>query len=141
MTPEQIDMVQDSLGRILRKESALARVFYAELFAMAPQVRPLFPEDMEAQSAKLENALVYVVQNLTTPAALEQSLIPLARRHVGYGATRAHYAAVGLALMAALKATTPDGLSHAERNAWLAAYTAISDMMTGEYPDQDQISA
>ncbi|MEL7097248.1 MAG: globin domain-containing protein [Pseudomonadota bacterium] len=141
MTPEQIDMVQGSLARILREEAALARAFYAELFAMVPQVRPLFPEDMGAQTAKLENALIYVVQNLKTPGALEDTLIPLARRHIEYGATPAHYAAVGLALMVALKATTPGGLTHAEQNAWLAAYTAISDMMTGEYPGQDMRSA
>ncbi|MEO0390472.1 MAG: globin domain-containing protein [Pseudomonadota bacterium] len=134
MTPEQIALVQASFQRVVLIKDQLGRAFYQELFRIAPQVRPIFPADMAAQEAKLTDALIYVVDNLTRPDVIEETLVPLALRHLDYGAQPAHFAAVGMALMTALRQTAPGGITPQESNAWMAAYSAMADMMVAEFP-------
>jgi len=134
MTPEQISLVQTSFARVRVIGPHLGAAFYDELFRIAPQVRVIFPDDMSAQHQKLVDALTYIVQNLRTPAMMERTLIGLAQRHVEYGAKPEHFAAVGMALMTALRQEVPGGMSQPEANAWLEAYSFVSDMMIAQFP-------
>ena len=49
MTPEQIKLVQDSFAKVRPIAGTAADLFYGRLFEIAPQVRPLFPDDMAEQ--------------------------------------------------------------------------------------------
>lgn len=132
MTPSQIKIVQDSFDRVFPVKEALSESFYKELFAMAPSVRPLFPEDMMSQRLKLSDTLSYTVRNLHRPEVVEETIVGLARRHVKYGAEPDHFAPVGMALITALKQHLPGGMTDTEADAWLLAYTFISDLMIHE---------
>lgn len=134
MTPDQIKTVQDSFDRVFPVKAELAESFYKSLFDMAPDVRPMFPEDMTSQRLKLSDTLSYTVRNLHRPEVVEETIVGLARRHVKYGALPEHFAPVGMALISALKAHLPGGMSDKEADAWLLAYTFIADMMIEEMP-------
>ena len=129
MTPEEARHVTVSFGRVFPFRKKLTTVFYDTLFEMAPEVRPLFPEDMTGQKDKLANTLNLVVTNLTNLGTILEAVTALGQRHAGYGATPAHYEVVGISLITALKQVTPAGLSPEEESAWVAAYTVISDAM------------
>ena len=53
----------------------------------------------------------------------------LAKRHVGYGVAREHYALVGSALLWTLEQGLADEFTPALRAAWEAAYSALSEVM------------
>lgn len=132
MTPNQIKTVQDSFDRVFPVKEALSESFYDELFTMAPGVREFFPQDMMSQRLKLSDTLSYTVRNLHRPEVVEETIVGLARRHVKYGAQPDHFAPVGMALITALKTHLPGGMTEAEADAWLLAYTFIADLMIDE---------
>lgn len=132
MTPSVIRNVQNSFDRVFAQKEHLAEVFYDELFRLAPEARALFPADLTLQRVKLSDTLMYLVHNLHRAEVIEETIIGLARRHVGYGATEGHFGVVGNALMHALHQVTPDGLTEEEADGWLMVYTLVSDMMVAE---------
>lgn len=134
MLPAQIKLVQDSFDRVFPIRDELSESFYSELFAMAPVVQDMFPSDMTEQRLKLSDTLSYTVRNLHRPEIVEETIVGLARRHVKYGARPEHFAPVGMALIAALKQNMPGGLTEPEAEAWIEAYTFISDLMIEELP-------
>lgn len=130
MTPNQIETVKDSFQHIYPVKDALSQTFYNELFRIAPSVRPFFAEDMTEQRIKLSETLGAVVANLHQMPLIVDTVAGLARRHVAYGAKPEHFAPVGHALIFALEKHMPGGLTEVETDAWVAAYTQISDLMT-----------
>ena len=64
MTPEQVAMVQDSFKKVVPIAGTAADLFYDRLFTIAPDVRPLFPDDLKEQKKKLITMLATAVGNL-----------------------------------------------------------------------------
>ncbi|HHS94509.1 MAG TPA: hemin receptor, partial [Rhodobacterales bacterium] len=82
MDEQTITLVQETFAKVEPIAGAAAELFYADLFATAPHVKPFFKGDMDAQGMKLMTTLGVVVKGLR---ALEQVLpvaAELARRHV-----------------------------------------------------------
>lgn len=132
MTPDMISTIQNSFDRVFPVKEQFAETFYDKLFEIAPASRQLFPQDMVDQRLKLSDTLSYVVRNLTRPEVIEETVVGLARRHARYGAQAEHFAPVGMALIYALQAHSPNGMNSKESEAWLEAYTFISDLMIPE---------
>jgi nitric oxide dioxygenase len=128
MSRHQIDLVRDGFAALDPRQTA-ATLFYARLFELAPEVRPLFPRDVSAQGAKLMAAVALIVDNLDRIDGIRPQIVALARRHVGYGATEAHYSVVGEALIWALKQGLGDKLTDEAREAWTAAYALLAGTM------------
>jgi nitric oxide dioxygenase len=125
----EVELIQNAYQTLGPSKGFLTSVFYRRLFAIAPQARPLFPQDMDEQLTKLEKMLDMLVDNLHQPMFFMGKLKRLARRHVGYGAQPEHYALVGEALIFAIDEITPGGLPEVERGLWVEIYTAISNTM------------
>jgi nitric oxide dioxygenase len=64
LTAEQIGLIRNSFAAVVPIRAAVAAMFYARLFEIAPEVRRLFPRDLSAQGAKLMAALAFVVARL-----------------------------------------------------------------------------
>ncbi|PUB17501.1 globin domain-containing protein [Yoonia sediminilitoris] len=129
MTRNHIETVKDSFHRVFPVRNALSQTFYDELFRIAPSIRPFFPEDMIEQRIKLSETLTAVVQQLHQLHPMEDTIIGLARQHLGHGTKPEHFAPVGAALIHALDTHSHGGLSEVEQDAWLSAYGAITDLM------------
>lgn len=129
MTPEQIRLVRNSFALVLPVAPKAAEMFYARLFAIAPEVRPLFRSDMAAQGRKLMLMLTTVVADLDRPDRLLPAAVELARRHVGYGARDAHYVLVGRALIDTMREALGPAFDQQTEAAWAAAYATLSGAM------------
>jgi len=46
MTPEEVKLVKDSFRKVLPIAGVTADLFYDRLFESAPELRPLFPDDL-----------------------------------------------------------------------------------------------
>ncbi len=134
MTPHQIKKVQDSFDRVFTVKETLSESFYSELFRIVPEVSKHFPEDQISKRLTMTDMISYTVRNLHRPEVVEETIVGLARRHATYGARREHFAPMGMALIHALKENLPGGMSDDEADAWLQAYTFISDLMIEAMP-------
>ena len=92
MTPQQIELVQTSFQKVVPIAGTAADLFYDRLFEIAPEVRPLFPDDLRVQKQKLMTMLATAVTNLHQIETILPAVQALGRRHKGYGVTVAHYA-------------------------------------------------
>ena len=131
MTPDQIKLVQESFARVVPIADQAADLFYDRLFEIAPDVRPLFPEDMAAQKRKLMQTLSAAVGSLHRVEEVLPLLEDLGRRHVDYGARPEHYDTVGEALIWTLGQGLGEAFTPAVEEAWTKTYTMISEVMKG----------
>ena len=130
MTPEQVKLVQESFKKVVPIAPQEADIFYTRLFEIAPEVRPLFPEDLSGQKDKLMSMLATAVTNLHQIEKILPAVEDLGRRHVGYGVTAEHYKPVGAALIYTLEKGLGDDFTPETKEAWLVTYTTLEGVMT-----------
>lgn len=129
MTPEQVALVQGSFRKVAPISDAAADIFYDRLFAIAPELRPLFPEDMRPQKKKLMQMLATAVTNLHQIDAIVGPVRDLGQRHAGYGVEPAHYDKVGEALIFTLEKGLGDDFTPDVKDAWAETYGVLSATM------------
>lgn len=129
MTAEQIRLVGTSFPAIAELSEPIAALFYGRLFEMAPEVRPLFKQDIAIQGRKLMDMLTVLVGNLDRFEELTPMLEAMGQRHAGYGVQTAHYAVLQGALLWAIGAAIEDEFSHELKAAWRALIEDVSAAM------------
>jgi nitric oxide dioxygenase len=132
MTPDQINLVQQSFAKVASISEQAAVIFYDRLFEVAPSVRAMFPDDMTEQRKKLMATLAVVVGGLSNIEAVLPAASALAIRHVGYGAKPEHYPVVGGALLWTLEKGLGEAWTPEVAAAWTAAYGTLSTYMISE---------
>jgi hemoglobin-like flavoprotein len=125
MTPRQIELVQGSFQRLASQATEASRLFYEELFRIAPDLRGLFPDDLGRQRAKLTQMLVVLVTNLNQVGNISDDIIDLGRRHAGYDVKDENYEAVGAAFIRMIERLLGSDMTLELRDAW----TAVLDML------------
>lgn len=129
MTPEQIERLQESFGKVLPIKDTAAELFYNRLFELAPGVRSMFPEDMSDQGNKLMMSLHKIVSSLKSEKELVDYLVRLGQAHNGYGAEAAHYPVVGEALLWTLEQGLGDDWNSELKGLWADAFGVVSNAM------------
>ncbi|MCX4825363.1 globin domain-containing protein [Streptomyces sp. NBC_01142] len=127
---DDIGVVKESLERVRRRAGHVVRYFYAHLFSHHPELRPLFPADMDDQYERLFAALVRVVDHLGHPG-LPAHLERLGRDHRKFGISDADYTAVGESLIASIRYHSTHSWNTRTETAWLRVYTVAAATMTG----------
>jgi hemoglobin-like flavoprotein len=136
MTETDIRLIRASFAKIVPIAPTAAQLFYARLFEIAPETKPLFRGDMAEQGAKLMAMLGTVVASLDRLDQLVPAAQGLARRHVQYGVQPAHYAPVGEALIDTLARGLGEDFDPDTRASWLVAYGTLSSVMiAAAYPE------
>jgi hemoglobin-like flavoprotein len=125
----QIALVQDSFAQIIPLPDEMAAYFYDRLFALAPEVRPLFKGDMAQQGRKLVLTLATIVNGLEKLDRIMPAARELAIRHVRYGVKEKHYDLVGSALLDTLRAKLGSAFDRETEAAWAEAYQLLSTVM------------
>lgn len=128
LTDHEKNLVRYSFTHIAPQNEDIARLFYARLFEIAPEVERLFVNDMDAQQAKLMQMLASLVNALDTPDTLSQTTRDLGRRHVGYGVHVNHYATVGEALIWSMREVCPTVMTPPVTKAWLKTYNLLANL-------------
>jgi len=129
MTPEQIKLVQDSFKSVAPIADAAADIFYDRLFEVAPQLRPMFPQDMREQKKKLMQMIGTAVNSLHQVETIVGAVQDLGRRHVGYGVKNEHYDIVGGALLYTLGKGLGDAFTPDVEKAWAETYGLLASVM------------
>jgi nitric oxide dioxygenase len=132
MTPDQVQLVQQSFSKVVPIADQAAILFYDRLFEIAPQVKAMFPADMTEQRKKLIGMLAAVVNGLGDLPSILPAASALAKRHVAYGAKAEHYPVVGAALLWTLEKGLGDGWTPDVAAAWTTAYGTLSGFMISE---------
>ncbi len=130
MTPEQIQLVQESFKKVEPIAMTAADLFYNKLFEIAPEVRLLFPEDLSGQKRKLMSMLSTAVKNLHQVETVIPAVQELGRRHVGYDVKDEHYKAVGAALIWTLEQGLGEAFTSDVKEAWVETYGTLEGVMT-----------
>jgi hemoglobin-like flavoprotein len=129
MTPEQLEMVQTTAARLESERGRFADLFYDHLFAIAPHVRELFPEDMTAQKSKLVDELEFLAAAARDLDVFVARATELGARHHDYGVHAADYANVESALVYAITEILGELGTDEVIDAWQRLYELISQTM------------
>nr|WP_225447500.1 globin domain-containing protein [Streptacidiphilus sp. PB12-B1b] len=103
--------------------------FYAILFTRYPEVRSLFPDNLDVQRDRLLRGLLRIVDLVDDPANLVQFCNRLGRDHRKFGALAAHYPAVGACLLDSLARYAGPAWNQQVADAWSRAYGAVAELM------------
>ena len=153
MTPAQLRLLQRSFAKIEPMADQFGAIFYARLFTVAPEIRPLFRTDLKAQQSKFMKVIKEVVQlhlraivSLPVTAdASSRAVLPGAfwsgKLHAAYGVRMEDYATMKSALVWALDKTLGAEATDEVKGAWGAAYDIVVNAMEKGMlsPEDDEI--
>jgi hemoglobin-like flavoprotein len=107
----------------------MADQFYARLFELAPECRPLFRSDMTRMKDKFISTLAVLVGSLDNITGLYSVAGKLGADHVPYGVRPEHYETVGEALLWSLGQQLGPHWSDEIEQSWRKVYALISARM------------
>ncbi len=126
---EQVRLVQETLPLLENTLADASARFYVNLFAIRPEMRALFRDDLESQGMRFLTAMRAIAEGLDDPDGLEARFAGLARGHASVGVRAQHFEPMGDALMVTLGETLGAAFTEERRAAWRAAYTVVADEM------------
>lgn len=129
MNPGTITLVRHSWQQARGLGPQVGALFYQQLFAADPTLRPLFRGDMDQQSTRLLQMIGAAVDRLDDLDTLQPVLLHLGQRHAGYGVQPGHYPTVGAALLATLQQGLGADCTPAVQAAWAEVYGVLSGVM------------
>lgn len=129
MTDRNILIIKNSWSHLIRQSDEAGSLFYDRLFELDPELKAMFPADMEAQAKKLMDMITFMVTNLQSMSGIKQDIESLAVRHAGYGTRPQHYITVGSALIWVLEQSLGDLWNQETIQAWTSLYTMWSTAM------------
>ncbi|MCB1217278.1 hemin receptor [bacterium] len=130
MNAEQIAMVQDSWAKVTPMGTKATELFYSRLFEQYPEVRELFPDEMENQHKLLFNMINMAVIGLKRLDDIVPGVQKLGKRHVQYGVRDEDYGKVGAALLWTLEQGLGEDWSPELAAAWAECYGLLAATMT-----------
>jgi hemoglobin-like flavoprotein len=124
-----LEALETSFDLVAPRGDELMDEFYSRLFAAAPAVKPLFPDNLSRQKVMLLGALVLLRKSLRDLDSIAPKLRDLGERHVAYGAKPEHYPVVGTALIASMAAIAGDAWTAEYEAAWAEAFEIVAGTM------------
>jgi NAD(P)H-flavin reductase/hemoglobin-like flavoprotein len=122
--------IRQSCAEIAPRLAELDERFYQTLFDLAPELRRLFPTNMQQHRSELMRGLLHLLCRVDRPTRLSPILADLGRDQRKFGVTAEHYASVGQALLAALSHAHGSSWTPELDQTWATAYDAVArDML------------
>ncbi|WP_213451175.1 globin domain-containing protein [Rhizomonospora bruguierae] len=129
-------LLKESWTLVEEQQDKVAGYFYARMFLSNPELRDLFPTQMDVQRARLLGAIVTAVQTMEDPDRFEEYLQSLGRDHRKFHVEPQHYDLVGNALLEALRTFAGERWNIEYDQAWRDGYAVIAKkMMAGAAAD------
>jgi ferredoxin/hemoglobin-like flavoprotein len=127
--PDTTFLVQSSFAQIAQRAEEFGVRFYANLFEAHPEFRPLFRDDLAAQTKMFMYILSSAVRGLDRMQELAGGLRALGKRHSDYGVKRADYDGVSSAFIRTLKEFLADDFTVELNHAWVTVLGMIAQTM------------
>lgn len=124
-----IDLVRISFAQASSSSDDFILGFYRNLFEAAPEIRPLFPDDLADQAKSLRKKLTLSVSKLDKFDQLVVPLQDLGADHVAYGVRPEHYPIVAEALIETLATALGTNWTEDHRKAWHLVLMTIAEIM------------
>lgn len=125
-----ISALETSFDHIAPRGDQLVDLFYSRLFAVAPDVKPLFADtDLKRQKAMLLAALILLRKSLRDLDLVTPTLRDMGARHVRYGAQPQHYPVVGEVLIASMAQVAGEAWTPEYQLAWTEAFAVVAGVM------------
>ena len=132
LTGQEISLIKNSWTKFCQIDPlAIGDAFYNKLFFDHPELRKMFPVEMDAQYRKLLDMLNTLVTHLERIDELTEDIVAMAKRHEGYGVKPEQYGQVGQALIWTLKTGLGNEWTEDVKNAWIKCYGILSNAMIG----------
>jgi hemoglobin-like flavoprotein len=132
ITPQQVALIRQSFDAIWPVRGKLSDLFYERFFALVPDARALFPDDMERQSRKLMDMIAAIVGAIEHREMFRSIITRSGRDHARFGARPEHFAAFGEALIWGLQQQFGAAFTPEQHDAWTTLYNAVQhDMIAG----------
>ena len=130
LTNKETALIKKSWATIRKIDPIIVGdVFYTKLFLHNPELRRLFPKNMNEQYTKLLDMLNIIIARLDSLDELKGDIAEMAKRHVKYGVKTEHYNMVGKALIWTLQKTLGEEWNDQMKNAWINCYAILSGTM------------
>jgi NAD(P)H-flavin reductase/hemoglobin-like flavoprotein len=129
LTDLDIALLRASTALVAPMAGELTMYFYAILFTRYPEVRSLFPDNLDVQRDRLLRGLLRIVDLVDDPDNLVRFCTRLGRDHRKFGAVAAHYPAVGACLLDTLARFAGPAWNQQVADAWTRAYGAVAELM------------
>jgi hemoglobin-like flavoprotein len=126
LTAHDIEIVRGDWEKVEAIADAAATLLYDRLFALDPQIRLLFPLDVEEQKLKVIRMLGAAIHGLSDPEVLFPILRLLGRKHVAFGVRPHHYATLASALLWTLQRGLGDAFDDQHEAAWTHVYAVLA---------------
>jgi NAD(P)H-flavin reductase/hemoglobin-like flavoprotein len=129
-------LLKESWTLVEEHQDKLASYFYARIFLSNPQLRDLFPVQMDVQRSRLLGAIVTAIQSVDDPERFDEYLRSLGRDHRKFHVQPEHYDVVGAAFIEALRTFAGPEWTLEFDQAWRDAYAVVAQkMMAGADDD------
>jgi hemoglobin-like flavoprotein len=124
-----IELLAASFARVAANRDEAGSIFYARLFTTMPELRGVFKGNSESQTDKLVSLLAQIVEYYRVGIDPQSYLARLGQGQPSYGGRRAHFDAVGDALIVTLAQVIGADFSPEIRALWATAYAEVSAAM------------
>ena len=125
----QVDLLRATFAEVERQGEQAIDLFYENLFAARPDLRPMFSGSRQRQSRKFLQSLRMIINSLDEPERNIEVLEQLGARHKGYGVQASHYEVGGKVLIATLASLFGEDFTRETREAWQAGFGLIAAVM------------
>ncbi|MEM7000163.1 MAG: pentapeptide repeat-containing protein [Pseudomonadota bacterium] len=125
----QVALLRKTFAEVERCGEQAIDLFYDNLFAARPDLRPMFSSSRQRQSRKFLQSLRMIINALGEPERNIEVLEQLGARHKGYGVQASHYEVGGQVLIATLESLFGDRFTREVREAWQAGFGMIAAVM------------
>jgi hemoglobin-like flavoprotein len=125
LSQRQKALVRRSFSRNVCCHQATSQYFLDRLFALDPEIEPLFPADLAPHKHKFMQMLALLINVLDEPERFSEMARKLGERHLRYGVRPRYYGLGREALLWALEQIMKDQFTPAVHEAWSAFYDAL----------------
>jgi hemoglobin-like flavoprotein len=136
LTDQEKKLITASFMKVAPIADNTAKRFYDRLFEVAPEVKPLFKEDMHEQGRKLMQTIATVVSSVNRLESILPEVQALGRRHVTYGVSKDQYTILGETLMWTFEQELGADFTSEAREAWTKVYTLLAEYATSNNYDK-----
>jgi NAD(P)H-flavin reductase/hemoglobin-like flavoprotein len=126
---DEIALLRSSVDQVRPLADEMTVYFYAILFQRHPEIRDLFPANLDIQRERLLRGLLRLIDLVDDPANLAGFCRRLGRDHRKFGVLNDHYPAVGAALLDSLARFAQDAWTPHLADIWTRAYGLVAETM------------
>jgi len=129
LSADDLTLIRSTMAELKANAEPASTDFYDRLFTIAPDLRPMFSDDLAGQGMKFMSTLSVIVDSLDDETALSPKLTQLGQGHRAFGVGEAHYAPMRQALIETMRAHIGSSFTPEAEGAWGRAYDQMAERM------------